>query len=290
MDHEANPLIHPEPPDWVIADPTFIPPSDSPDGLWHLFAHGVLSGLNHFISNDGIKWANTHFNIASGIRPFLYKEGEIYYLLYEKLFTLLLGSVVLSQSVDLFNWTNPKVLLAPTYPWEGVISRRVGNPCLLKVDSKYRLYYSAGSIFIWDTLFYEPKYIGVAEAKALYGPYEKVSRPIISPAQKHPYRNIASGAIKVLRVGDLWVGFNNGIYKDSKGRSRSSILLLHSQNGLEWTDVFPNPILAPTTGWKKAFIYQCDVRKVGDSYWLYFNARDGWIVGTERIGLARLTL
>jgi predicted GH43/DUF377 family glycosyl hydrolase len=89
-----------------------------------------------------------------------------------------------------------------------------------------------------------------------------------------------------LRVNDTWLGFNNGIYKDK--RTGSSILLLQSDDGIIWHDVFEHPILYPTAGWKRAFVYQLDIRAVGNEYWLYYNARNGWAIGSEGIGLAKL--
>jgi hypothetical protein len=290
VDHIDNPLIHPEPPDWIIADPTFIPPTASPDDDWHLFAHGILSGINHFISDDGFKWKNTESTFSGGIRPYLHQEGDMYYLIFEKTFTPLFGSISISQSSDLYDWSEPVTILAPSQSWEGRISRSVGNPCLIKVNNIFRLYYSAGSVMLWDTMVYEPKYIGVAASKNIMGPYKKSPKPIIRPSEEHKYRNLGAGAIKVLKMNDMWVGFNNGIYKDDNERSRSSILLMHSKDGLKWKDVFNTPIIYPTQGWKKGFVYQCDVRKVGDEYWLYYNARNGWVRASEKIGLAILDL
>ncbi|HUY00134.1 MAG TPA: family 43 glycosylhydrolase [Candidatus Deferrimicrobium sp.] len=290
VDHPDNPLIRPETHELQLADPTFLPPSDTPDGKWHLFAHGILHGIYHYISKDGIKWLNTHKNIPSGLRPFLFKEDDTYYLLYEKIFTLLLSNIVICQSSDLFDWSPPKIILTTDHKWEGLSNRRIGNPCILKPKNKYYLFYSAGDTFLWECLFSEPRFIGLAVSDSIGGPYHKLARPIIRPLKKHKYRNLGAGAIKVIRVGDSWIGFNNGIYKDKYGRSRSSILLLHSDDGITWTDIFDRPILYPTSGWKSAFVYQLDVRKIGHQYWLYYNARSGWSLGTEAIGLAILNL
>jgi hypothetical protein len=134
----------------------------------------------------------------------------------------------------------------------------------------------------------EPKHIGAADSKKIEGPYKKYSQPLISPDKKHKYRNVAAGAMKVLKIGDSLVGFNNGIYKGVEGRNQSCILLLHSENGLKWDNVFEKPIIYPTRGWKMAFVYQLDVRPVGDTYWLYYNARNNWIRASEKIGLAIL--
>jgi hypothetical protein len=56
VDHVSNPLITPPFPEFLIADPTFLPPDQSPDGKWHLFAHGIMLGIHHFRSDDGVAW------------------------------------------------------------------------------------------------------------------------------------------------------------------------------------------------------------------------------------------
>ena len=104
-----------------------------------------------------------------------------------------------------------------------------------------------------------------------------------------PYRNRGAGAIKVIYDKDrgLFYGFNNGIYLDGEGRTRSAILLLSSKDGLSWDYAWPEPIVAPEgDGWKRALVYQLDVKRVGDEMWMYYNARSGWRFGKERIGLA----
>jgi predicted GH43/DUF377 family glycosyl hydrolase len=291
VDYKNNPLLTPKAPEWLVADPTFIPPGDSPDGKWHLFAHGILFGIKHFIASDGIKWIRTNSkNISSGMRPFLYKENNTYYLFYESISNPLKSTICYRQSSDLFNWSKPRIVLTPSLSWEGKISQNVSNPCFIKINGKYRLYYSGGSVFLRDCLFSEPKYIGFAESINIQGPYRKNPEPIIIPTKAHKFRNFGAGAMKVLKINDIWIGFNNGIYKDQYGRSRSSILLLYSHNGIEWLDLFRHPIIFPTEGWKNSFVYQLDVRKIGQNYWLYYNARHGWAVGWESIGLATLNI
>ncbi len=290
-DHPANPLIKPKRPEWIVGDPTIIPPKESPDGKWHLFAHGILFGITHYVSLDGIHWINTYHKIDSGMRAFLFKEDEIYYLFYEKYQNIATSCIVVRHSTDLFHWSAPYKILKPELPWEGKSDRKLACPCLVKLEDRYRLYYSGGTVVLWDCLFFEPKYIGVAEAESIKGPYKKRQKPIISPSKEHPFRNYAAGGIKVIKTRDSWLGFNNGIYKENGFRSRSSILLLKSDDGLRWDDALPRPILYPCgTGWKRSFVYQLDIRKVNDTYWIYYNARDGWALGWEGIGLAQLKM
>jgi hypothetical protein len=62
---------------------------------------------------------------------------------------------------------------------------------------------------------------------------------------------------------------------------------MSSADGLSWDQVYPEPIVEPDgDGWKKALVYQLDVKRVGDEMWMYYNARSGWRFGRECIGLA----
>ena len=160
----------------------------------------------------------------------------------------------------------------------------------MKREGKYWLYYSAGTVFLPDALYFEPTYIGLARSDNLLGPYQKETEPLISPAADDPYRNMGAGSMKVLERewnGRL-IGFNNGIYRDAEGNSRSAIMIISSLDGISWSNLCPGPIISPEPGWKQAFVYAFDVRRVGQELWLYYNARDGWFKGRERLGLAVL--
>ena len=62
-------------------------------------------------------------------------------------------------------------------------------------------------------------------------------------------------------------------------------------DGITWEDVCGGAIVAPVgPSWKKAFVYAFDTVRVGDTIRVYFNARDDWADGVERIGLATLDL
>jgi predicted GH43/DUF377 family glycosyl hydrolase len=287
-DHPENPLIEPPGHEFLLGDPSFVLPEESPDGKWHLFANSLF-GIHHFTSGDGIHWKREG-KIGPGFRPYIFKEDDTFYLFVEH-FTVpqFRSRMTVRTSSDLWSWSKMTVVLRPELPWEGRIVKTVGNPCLIKVDGRYRLYYSAWVVFFPDLGFCEPRHISAAHSDSITGPYDKLPQPIISPSNDDPYCNRAAGAIKVIfdEKRGLYYGFHNGIYRDSTGLSRSAILLLSSEDGLAWKRVYPEPIIAPEgEGWKKAFVYQLDVKRVGDEMWLYYNARDGWRIGKERIGLA----
>jgi hypothetical protein len=285
-EHPLNPLIQPPWPEFLIADPTVLVPADSPDGQWHLFAHGILLGVHHFVSPDGIRWERIG-RVVQGMRPYIIKEDG-YYLFFEKVTSPIRSAIAFVHSHDLKTWTEPREVLTPSLHWEGRIARTNGNPCVVRRGGTYWLYYSAGLSWLRDCGFPEPRYVGVARSHRLTGPYEKHPDPILWPSASVPHRNLGAGAIKVLddpESGTL-LGFTNGIFTDREGRSRSDIRLLASSDGLRWTEVSDTPLVKPTDGWKRALVYALDVRRVGDAFWMYFNARDGWFLGRERIGLA----
>lgn len=287
-DHPENPLIAPPFPEFLLGDPTVVLPADGPDGLWHMFAN-TLTGIYHFTSSDGVHWRRLG-RAFGGMRAFVFKEDGVFHLFYEEFSVPMFRShVSVRTSGDLREWSERSVVLEPSYEWERVLGHTCGNPCLVKADGRYRLYYSAGLVFLRDLGFCEPLHIGAAHADSITGPFEKQPQPIISPSRDNAFMNLGAGAIKVLRDEGrgLYYGFINGIYCDADGRSRSAIMLLSSVDGLAWESAYPEPIIAPRgEGWKKAFVYQLDVRRVGDEMWLWYNARSGWRFGVERIGLA----
>ncbi|RJO65071.1 MAG: glycosyl hydrolase family 43 [Myxococcales bacterium] len=288
-DHPENPLIEPSKPDWMIADPSVVTPADSPDGRWHLFANGIILGIQHFASDDGVHWTREGKRLFLGIRPYLFKENDVFFLFYEKGASLNRSVIAVRKSRDLKAWSEPVTVLEPSLAWEGKGLRTNGNPCLVKHQDRYRLYFSAGWVFLKDCLFLEPKYIGVAEADAIDGPYRKHPDFLIGPSHDPFFRNLGAGSMKVIPPDEdgTWYAFNNGIYKDAAGKSRSEIHLLKSEDGYAWRVVSKQPLLAPTdSGWKRALVYAMHVVNYGGEWRMYYNARDGWFIGKERIGLA----
>ncbi|MFZ0888050.1 MAG: hypothetical protein WA005_06335 [Candidatus Binataceae bacterium] len=258
----------------------------TPDGRWHLFANG-LGRIHHFTSADGLAWTHEGRALFAGMRPCLRRVGDRFLLFYELFVSIRRSVVALRTSSDLVSWSAPRTVLEPSIPWESGALTANGNPCLVEGRSGFLLYYSASTVFLRDCLFFEPRYIGVAEGDAAEGPFRKRSDPILSPSRDDPYRNLGAGAIKVFRDGDGFVGLQNGIYRDAAGASRSAILLLKSADGFAWTQARPEPILRPEgSGWKRAFVYQLDIARSGRELRIYYNARSGWFLGAERIGVA----
>jgi hypothetical protein len=285
-DHPKNPLIEPPGKAWLIADPTVLTPDRTPDGRFHLFANSV-GNIHHYTSGDGLAWEKIGGPIFRGLRPFVFVEDG-YHIFYERIIPPRKSHIAARTSKDLKTWSDPIDLLRPQFSWEGRVIRENGNACLVKHQGKYLLYHSAGWVWLRDCYFMEPKFISLAVSDSLLGPYTKREEPLIGPSKDVYWRNLGAGSIKVIPPsnGLPWFAFNNGIYVDAEGKSRSEIHLLESDDGLRWNDVHGTPILAPEPGWKRALVYAMHLSVYKDEPMLYYNARDGWFRGRERIGLA----
>ena len=286
-DHPDNPLIVPPGREFLIADPTVVAPNQAPDNVFHLFAHS-LRGIHHYTSLDGVAWEKVGGALFPGIRPYLFVQDG-YHLFYERFERPWRSVVAVRSSTDLKTWSEPRTLLRPKLSWEGRVLRTNSNPCVVKTDGQYRLYYAANWVLLRDCWYIiEPKFIGVAQSEMLLGPYEKRPDPIIIPSADVPWRNLGAGSLKVIAPQDdrPWLGLNNGIYIDEQGRSRSDIRLLESEDGLSWRPANDAPLVSPEPGWKRALVYAMHACFYESKVYLYFNARDGWAKGVERIGMA----
>ena len=290
-----DPVLAPPFPSPVIADPTFLPPSRTPDGDWRLWAHTLL-GLYAYRSDDGLRWQRLGVVARNALRAHIVDGAGIteYRLNYEKTRMFLpigvpwRSRIESRASVDLRHWSHPRALLSPSLSWHvSGSSRSVSNPCLVRLpDDRWRLYYSAGLTQLTDCGFPEPTYIGVADGPGPDGPFESMPEPLLGPGDGPA--SLCAGAIKVVSVVDGWVGFQNAITWDGE-HSGSEIWVLGSDDGIAWEVLGSRPALAPTgSGWMATHIYALDVRDAPGGPRMYFNARDGyhWSKGRERIGVA----
>lgn len=301
--YQEDPIVKPNFPSPILADPSFLFPEDSPDGLWHLFAHTIF-GIVHYKSEDGVQWVKPKLTIWSALRPYIYLELDTYYLYYEKPkwfhvpmswfpFRKWKSHIEVRTSKDLKHWSKPTKVITPKYDFhkDQKWGESVSNPCLIKFEDRYRMYFSSSLSFVKDCGFCEPKYITVAESKSPLGPFAYFSHPILSPNDMDPFCNLAAGSLKVIAWNGHYLGFQNGIFWNPvRKESCSAILFLHSSDGLQFERINDTPILGPTgKGWKASHVYACDVHysDAEKIFIMYFNARNKahWTVGKEAIGL-----
>ncbi len=284
----------------ILADPTFLLPHDTPDGRWHLYAHSTW-GLHHCTSADGVRWSRPRLVIRHAMRGYLLRDGGLYHLVYERYPAFRLPLAIVPglrwsswierrTSVDLAHWSAPAVVLRPTLSWHRTygLGEAVGNPTLLRDDSGWLLFYSAGLVHVPDCGFNEPLHVGLARGETPAGPWRLDPQPVLSPRDEDPRANLGAGALRVVGVDDGFAGFQNGIAFDrATGRSSSALSLRLSADGRDWRYAHATPIVAPTSGWRARYVYACDVRRDPAGRWfLYYNGRDqaAMLKGREAIG------
>ncbi|MBU0956770.1 MAG: glycosyl hydrolase family 43 [Spirochaetes bacterium] len=307
-----GPLIEPPVLSPLIADPSFLFPEESPDGLWHLFAHSAW-GIHYYSSADGLRWRQLGRILDWGMRAFVRRFGDRYFLYYEACrpfaIPLLLlprrpawrSRIMCRHSRDLRHWSKPELIIDNDAAWAADSSwgAAVSNPCLVADEpdasaengAQWRLYYSASLVHVPDCGFEEPRYIALATRsldKNPAGRFTSPAEPLLRPEQDELPGVIGAGSMKVLQLQDGWLALQNKIYRDGEGQSRSAIFVLRSADGLHWQPARDDPLVRPDAGWRASHVYACDLRwrEADQSWYLYYNARDTWgkSSGRERIG------
>lgn len=292
---------------FAIGDPQILTPGQF-DGKWHAFYHGFYENFDafyhHLDSDDGIRWTvrdKWHWKVGPSC---LFFDEGIWYL-YTTCYTTdeersrygdISTYISVRQSADLKNWSEPEPILFPEEPWErefmpvNYTAIQVRNPCVVKLSpGRYRMYYSGGTVMLPHCRYEEPKHVGFADAASPLGPFKKHLSPILSPDSSLPHRNFGAGALKVFGYGERYLGLYNSIYLDGEGYPHSAINLLMSDDGVSWDEAPFNPIVPPAPGgedFKKEFVYQLDLASLDGELRIYYNGRDKWSDGTERIGMS----
>ncbi len=301
----SSPVIKPFDGSFIVADPSVLTPSDSHDNKWHMFLHTNL-GVYQFISDDGIHFLKKQKVVNRAMRPNINRIDNTYYLFYERTRSLFMNAlnvvnavrwkseIYVTQSDDLENWSEPKLVIGNTRDFE--ISHRgtaISNPFLLQEEGINRLYYSCGMTYIDDCKFCEPTHISYAESKDITKGYVSAETPLISPDKNNPYLNLCSGCLKVYKLSDGYIGIQNGIY-EKDGKSHSAIFLMTAPDGLnfKFEKMLVEPQVVNGKDWMKQFVYASHLVKNGDTLRLYFNARNisNPVLGRECIGFAEAVI
>lgn len=303
--YKNNPVIKPFDGSFITADPSLLTPDAAQDGKWHMFFHTNL-GIYHFISSDGITFSKVKRILTRAMRPNINYVDGTYYLFYERTAPLIVNAMSLLnfakwhseiyvvESMDLMNWSEPKLVIGHSRDYE--VSKRglaISNPYLLREKGLFTIYYSCGQTYIKDCGFCEPTYISYAQSSKITAEYVSADRPIIVPNSKNPYLNLCSGCLKVYRLRDGYLGFQNGIY-DEGGNSKSAIIMLSSDDGkvFKFEKVILRPDMDNGNEWMKQFVYASHLIKYENKLRLYFNARDtaNPLRGRECIGFCEANI
>ena len=146
-----------------LSAPAVLLPEDSPDGLWHLFAHSWM-GIEHYSSPSGFDWSKVSLVALRGHYPSLYRERNTWHLVYESHDRDYSGSIRLDRkrtisriwmmsSSDLRNWSSPQMILsAADVPYASDFSvPRLAHPQIVPWEGGYRLYFTASELKMYDS-------------------------------------------------------------------------------------------------------------------------------------------
>lgn len=297
--YKNNPILKPFDNSFIVADPSLLTPDKSHDKKWHLFFHTNF-GIYHFTGDDGIHFSKVKKLLPRAMRANINYINGVYYLFYERTAPLIVNALTLAnlakwhseiyvvKSRDLIHWSTPEAVLTQTKEFEkSERGTALSNPFLLMDNDENRLYYSCGLTYIKDCGFCEPTYISYAVSNEISKNYVSMDKPILSPDKNDRYLNLCSGCLKVYKLKDGYVGFQNGIYEEN-GSSKSAIIMLSSKDGIQFK--FEKMILQPQTvcnsDWMAQFVYASHLVKYENKLRLYFNARNtaNMLKGRECIG------
>lgn len=296
---------------WYVpkfCDPQVIVPAESPDGKWHMFLHSWI-GIHHFISESGIAWEPKKMIVLRGHYPFIFHEGDRYYLLYEKHDYNIIHAAIkhadeknencsrieISSSRDLVNWSRPKTILdskSVSYAHDFVKRTCISRPQLIKIGEIYRLYFGASEVVLPDTKNKTGRYLGFAESHRPDSDFQIIrEKPLLEPDPDDVWTNLACGSVRIISAKDKIYALQCGFYWDPElCKSSSATFVLSSDDGLNFTRCGEEPIIRPQTqGWASGYIKNCDVSFMNEEkcWYCYFSAcgRKNTLFSKESIGL-----
>ncbi len=269
-----------------LSDPTLLLPDESPDALWHMFAHTWM-GVEHYTSTSGLEWKREHIVFLRGHSPFIYKEGNVFYMLYEihdrtyghRRDKSASSRIMLSSSTDLALWSDPRPLINSDYislsSYRGG-HKRISRPQLISWKGVYRLYFGAGEDLVYDTDQKCTARLLYAESYDIEGPYEVSDKVLLETEPESMYRNLAPGAVRIIPCADGVAALECAYFYDkAENRSRTAMLLLLSDDGITFSE--PKVIqLSPLSGWASRCITHCDARyKENEGTWYCYYSANG---------------
>ncbi len=278
-DHPQCPLIPPPLGSPLLADPSFLPPGQTPDERWHLFASSRW-GLHHHVSDDGVSWVRQDPPVLRGVRgAFLFQDQGRYHLIYEQATHLLpwrprQSHIEIRNSIDLRAWSPPRVLLRPSLPWHRHgQTEALCHPGLVRVGDRLILSYSAGLTRLEDRELETTRHIGLAEGRNLDGPFTPFPAPLLSPSERDAPTRPGAGSLRVMPVEDGFVAFQSALARDAQGTCTSTIHLLGSEDGRQFQPLGSSPVQLASDRWSERWVGGLDVRPVGGALRLYYAAQ-----------------
>ena len=274
-----------------LSAPCVLMPDDSSDGLWHLFAHTWV-GIEHYVSASGFDWKKAGLVVTRGHYPSVFRDKNTWYLVYENHdrdyqdrrrvdLRKTVSRIYIVSSGDLRTWSRPQMILsASDIPYASDWSvPRLAHPQIVQWCGRYRLYFTASEVRMYDTGQKASACLSYAESAFFNCDYVVRPRPVMRIDPDSKYMNLAIGAFSFVTCADALMAFQTAFFFDEeKRRSRSAILLLSSDDG-ESFHIEKELMRSPDRGWAERCFTSCSVafRQEEDTWYCYYsaNGRDG---------------
>ena len=220
-----------------LSAPAVLLPEDSPDGLWHLFAHSWM-GIEHYSSPSGFDWSKVSLVALRGHYPSLYRERNTWHLVYESHDRDYSGSIRLDRkrtisriwmmsSSDLRNWSSPQMILsAADVPYASDFSvPRLAHPQIVPWEGGYRLYFTASELKMYDSGQKASACLSYACSGFINADYEVRQKPVLRLDPDDRHADLAPGAFSFVACPDALMAFQSAYsFDEEAGRSRSGLL------------------------------------------------------------------
>lgn len=286
-----------------LSAPCVVSPEDSGDGSWHLFCHTWL-GIEHYVSASGFDWKRAGLVVLRAHYPSIWKEKNTWYLVYESHehdyqgkrrldMKKTISRICLISSSDLRLWSKPQTILSSAdIPYASDYSvPRLAHPQLVSWQGRYRLYFTASEVRMYDTGQKASAYLSYAESSFFNSGFEVHPCPVMSIDPDSRYANLALGAFSFVVCSDALMAFQTAFFFDEeKHKSQSAILLLSSDDGQHFT-LERELMRSPETGWASRCFTSCSVsfRSQEDTWYCYYSANGKslrpFIPVREKLGL-----
>jgi len=251
--------------------------------MWYTGYDGKHLRIGLATSSNGRDWAKHPGNplLEPGMpgtwddchayNPCVVKVGDKLYMWYagarvkKRKWQIQIG---LAMSEDGKSWT--KLAANPVLSYEEIWeSNSVFGPCVLKIGSKYYMWYAGGEI---------PRGIGLATSSDGQTWVKYASNPVLAGVPG-TWEDAGMDRPCVIKKDNLYYMYYSGI----QGHY-TRIGLAVSRDGQSWSKSSANPILDVDEGsWDDTFVADCWVMKMSDEYYMWYRGHDGKY---SHIGLA----
>ena len=221
---------------------TLVPTGNGTGSIYIFVNWGTLSNWIDFINNPVYTIEDSPFNPSAVVEGVIIKDGSIFKMWYNNVFSSAVGKVGYSHSVDGINWISSNsysLLPGENDSWDNY---SVGVGFVLKEENNYLMYYSGNS------QAYSYWHIGLATSTDGIN-WVKHQGPVLM-GDSNEQQLIPNTVLKVNNQYLMYYTFRN-----PNNYHFHNIGMAVSSDGINWVKNSNNPIITATQNWEGSGIY-----------------------------------